>query len=193
MLRELDHEESMSGSEGHLLAHPDEVAATLTDGIRSPMGDHTLPERVGEDGPSVESSSSSRSETSSESSSESSSSSSMSSGSGDQETSGKEEEEDLPPLIRIKDEEGEEVRRESSSESLDLEPISSNSSEGEEEEDPSPLTYPLREMASRMAISRTRNHAKTRRGTPSVPNQAKRSKARNVYGIKEIKPDYATN
>jgi hypothetical protein len=69
----------------------------------------------------------------------------MSSGSKHEETTGKEEEEDLPPLIRIKDDEGEEVRKESSNESVDLEPVSSSSAEGEEEENPSPRTYPPRE------------------------------------------------
>jgi hypothetical protein len=143
MLKELNREESMSGSEVHFLTHPSKVAATLEGGIRSPIGDHTLPERVGEDDPSVlEPSSSSSSELSSESSS---SSSSMSSGSEDEKPSGMEDEEDLPPLIRIKDEKGEEMQGEISSESLDLEPIKSSSSEGEEEEDPSPLSYPQRE------------------------------------------------
>jgi hypothetical protein len=69
----------------------------------------------------------------------------MSSGSEDEKSPGMEEEQELPPLMRIKDEEGEEMQRETSTESLDLEPIKSSSSEGEEEEDPSPLSYPPRE------------------------------------------------
>jgi hypothetical protein len=74
----------------------------------------------------------------------------MSSGSEVEEETGIEEEKDLPPLIKIKDEEGEEVQGESSSEPL--EPASSSTSEEgeettgmEEDEDPSPLRYPPRE------------------------------------------------
>jgi hypothetical protein len=122
MLKELNHKESSSGSEGHLLAHSDEVAAALTGDIRSPMDGHTLPERLGEDDPSV----AEENQTSSSSSSSSISSSSTSSSS----TSRAEEEDDLPPLIRIKDEEGEEAQRESSNESLYPEPVSTISSEG---------------------------------------------------------------
>jgi hypothetical protein len=53
----------------------------------------------------------------------------MSSGDSEESITDTEEEEDLPPLIRIKDEEGDPPGRDSSDQSLDLEPISSSSSE----------------------------------------------------------------
>jgi hypothetical protein len=45
--------ESLRGREGHLLTHPNEVAATLAGGVRSPMDDHTLSEGACEDDPST--------------------------------------------------------------------------------------------------------------------------------------------
>jgi hypothetical protein len=53
----------------------------------------------------------------------------MSSGDSEEDTFGTEEEEDLPPLIWIKDEEGEPPGRELDEQRLDLEPVSSSSSE----------------------------------------------------------------
>jgi hypothetical protein len=48
-LKELNHKESEGRYGGHLLTHPDEVAATLASGVRSPMDDHILSERACED------------------------------------------------------------------------------------------------------------------------------------------------
>jgi hypothetical protein len=55
------------------------------------------------------------------------------SGDSEENTTGMEEEEDLPPLLRIKDEEGEPPGRDSDEQSLDLEPVSSSSSESSSE------------------------------------------------------------
>jgi hypothetical protein len=88
------------GSDGHLPIHPDEVSATLAGGQQT-VKVFTLSERVGEDDPSVSKESSSESESSSKSSNSSTSSESAE---GDQ--SEEEEGEELPPLVRIADEEG---------------------------------------------------------------------------------------
>jgi 20S proteasome subunit beta 2 len=69
----------------------------------------------------------------------------MSSGSEDEKSPG------MPPRIKIKDEEGEEVSRASSSQSLDLEPIKSSSSEGDTE-----LLYPPRESLTLLLLFPTR-------------------------------------
>jgi hypothetical protein len=97
------------GSERHFPIHPDEVATSLSGGHQT-IKAFTLSERVGEDDPSVSGTSSSSSESSSEASTESSSessSSSMSSECEEEDPEETEEEDELPPLIRIKDDEGE--------------------------------------------------------------------------------------
>jgi hypothetical protein len=53
-LRELWQKESMSGSEWHLLAHPDEVSATLTGGLQTSSEVLTLSERACGDDPSTD-------------------------------------------------------------------------------------------------------------------------------------------
>jgi hypothetical protein len=112
-----DEEIKENGSEGHFPIHPDEVGPILAGGHQTSHEVFTLSERVGEDDPSVSRKPSSESSTDSSSSessnSESSSSelcSSESSNSSDyesEEESGLNEEDELPPLIRLKDEEGE--------------------------------------------------------------------------------------
>jgi hypothetical protein len=90
------------GSEGHTLTHPNKVAVTVAGRQRTYV--HTLEEGVREDHPSVSESASTSSST--ESSASSSSSSSMSSEESEENILGPEEE-DVPPPIRIKDEQGE--------------------------------------------------------------------------------------
>jgi hypothetical protein len=99
-LEEIMEEIKEHGSEGHFPLHPDEVPITLACDLKTV--EVSLSERVGEDDPSVSREWSSESESSSESSSESTASSS----SEVEECEEEKVEEELPPLIRIEDNEG---------------------------------------------------------------------------------------